>query len=210
MSQLTARPLYNKKHVRIDSSTYYIHRHLAVFVILQKKCLFCFAFTQKLNKILIWNKKHNQDKSFVFVFFGFAFEYFWKTAELWRHFRTRVKIFRKTTVYQVSFIRPLLKIIEICKMDMKIDIIARVRMEPKFWLRPEVPISNHLNLDNILRFFDLLNCLFHEWLRIESLHYFHSLFRGSKSIPKCTKQEIFASCIKLGTPKEESKIHKWH
>ena len=93
---------------------------------------------------------------------------------------------------------------------MKINIIARVCMEPKFWFRPEVPISNHLNFDNILRFFDILNCLFHEWLRIESLHYFHSLFRGSKSIPKCTKQEFSASCIKLGSPKEESKIHKWH
>ena len=93
---------------------------------------------------------------------------------------------------------------------MNIKMISRVWMEPKFWFRPEVPISNHLNFDNILRFFDILNCLFHEWLRIESLHYFHSLFRGSKSIPKCTKQEFSASCIKLGTPKEELKIHKWH
>ena len=90
-------------------------------------------------------------------------------------------------------------------MDMKINIIARVCMEPKFWFRPEVPISNHLNFDNILRFFDILNCLFHEWLRIESLHYFHSLFRGSKSIPKCTNKNFPHHVSNLGHPKKSQK-----
>ena len=69
----------------------------------------------------------------------------------------------------------------------KTNMIARACMEPKIWFRPEVPISNHLNFDNILRFFNILNCLFHEWLRIESLHYFHSVFRESISFPKYTK-----------------------
>ena len=97
------------------------------------------------------------------------------------------------------------KIFKNYKMDMKINKVARACMEPKFWFRPEVPISNHLNLDNILRFFEILKCLFHEWLRIESLHYFHSLIRGSKYIPNNAKKDFYALCIEVGTPKKRQK-----
>ena len=51
MSKLTARPLYNKKHVR-DRHIYIIIRHLAAFENIAKICLFWYALKQKPNKIL--------------------------------------------------------------------------------------------------------------------------------------------------------------
>ena len=55
MSKLTARPLYNKKHVRIDIyyNTIYIYKTFDGVCNIAKKCHFCFDFTQNLNKILI-------------------------------------------------------------------------------------------------------------------------------------------------------------
>ena len=45
---------------------------------------------------------------------------------------------------------------------MKINFTDRVCMQPKFRYWPEVQNPNHLNLDNILRFFDILRRLFYE------------------------------------------------
>ena len=100
------------------------HKHLAAIGNIAKMCLFCYAPTQKLNKLLTWNKKHIQDRRFVFLYLVLYLNIFFGN-EQWRHFRSGVTILRKTTVFG-GFYSAIIKnnrIIEFWKFDMKMPLL---------------------------------------------------------------------------------------
>ena len=88
---------------------------------------------------------------------------------------------------------------------MKINMTDRVCMEPKVWFWPDVPNPNHLNLDNILRFFDILTVFFTiEY--VSNLYITFIICAETANLSQKNKNKIFSAHVsKLGHLKKRQK-----